>query len=240
MKFFLQLKLICLVVVAFLLNLPGLMTASELWHEWYRIKTQHIVYFEYPYMVSGLAWCLVALFGISPLLSSLLKRTRFVSASSLAIVVGLITMVVLPEYDPGVKMDLRATRLLSHADQSLAHWDDVHGRFPKDEFELSDALTVRPLSEAPIFCVDARGLSYTVRFVPNATKPYDGSLPDKPGVFVYAIRGDFHEYWLTMATLAEPVGGPVAFHRVPGMDRKLWVMNRTHRNDRKAQTGFVE
>ena len=240
MKFFQRLKLICLVLTAALLCLPPLTASVTLLHGWYRLKTQPVVYFDYPYVLGGLAWCLVTLLAISPLVYSLLKRTRLVSTSLLAIVIGLVATTVLPEFAPEVKMNLRATRLLGHADQSLAHWDDLHGRFPKDDTELREALNGRPLSEAPIFYSNARGLAYTVKLIPNATKAYDAYLPDQPGIFAYAVRDDFQEYWLTMTTLTEPVGGPAVFYRLPGSNGQLWVMNRTHRNDGKPQRGFIE
>jgi hypothetical protein len=240
MKFYSKPLVICLAVVAFLSNVPCLIATVKLLHDWYQLKTQHIVYFEYAYVISALVWCVVALFGISPLLHSLLHRTRYIAASLLAIAVGLITTTLLSDYEPGVKLELRAARLLAQADESLAHWDDVHGRFPKDEKELLDALSVRPLSEAPIFRIDGRDLSYSIRLVSKATKPYDGPLPGEPGAFIYAVRDNSQEYWLTMTTLADPVGGPVAFQTVPGSDHRLWTMHRTHRSDGKAQSGFKE
>ncbi len=179
-----RLIVICLVVIAVLLNLPAFTMAVTLLHGWFQEKTQSLLYFDYAYLAGGLTSGLVALLGILPLVYSLLRRTGLVLSSLLAIAVGLITMIILPEFDPGVKMNLKATRLLGHADKSLALWDDSHGRFPKDEAELLDALRGRPLSEAPIFYVDKRRLEYGVKFIPNATKPYDASLPDEPGILV--------------------------------------------------------
>jgi hypothetical protein len=59
---------------------------------------------------------------------------------------------------------------------------------------------------------------------------------------VYAVAPDFTEYWLTITTLRNPVGGPVAFHHVASdYERgRAWVMNRTHHKHGNGYKPYIE
>ncbi len=225
-----------------LLCLPALATGSAIVLQWIHLKTQFVMYFDYNYFPVGVLWLSCALIGISASVLAVTHRVRYGRAALVAVGIGLISAISVPNGGPRAQMITSMTSLLGHADHSLALWDDAHGRFPGSDAELLDALKQRPLGEKPVFAEGTRGLPYAVRLVPDANGPYAALVPNSPGVFVYAIRRDLHEYWLTVTTLDRPVAGRIVFHRVGGdfQNGKLWVINRTHRQDGQLQRGFVE
>jgi hypothetical protein len=222
--------------------LPGLIAGGGLILDWARLQTPTAMYFSYPYFAAGVAWTGASLVGIGATWYSFTRRRFYGIGALLALVIGSWEMASLPGLNPRVQMLGQVTSLLGHADHSLAAWDETHDRFPTDETELLDALSRRPQSEARLFYVGRRELPYTVKMVANATGPYVGSLPERPGVFVYAVRKDFLEYWITVTTLDRPVGGQVVFHRAAGnyKNGEVWVISRTHRQHGQPQKGFVE
>jgi hypothetical protein len=162
-------------------------------------------------------------------------------AALLALATGLAIAVSLPNlHPPFAIMDLRVKHLIGAADQSLAKWDESHGRFPSSQTELLDALAQHPLSEEAVFLAGSQPMAYEIKFVGDATERYVGATPTRPGVLVYAVRKDFAEYWLTITTLAAPVGGPVVFYHGPGPRGDMWVMNRTHHEAGKSQQSFIQ
>jgi hypothetical protein len=211
-------------------------------HEWAQLKNQAVVHFDYNYLATGLLWLSCALIGIAAAVYAASRRSLYGLALVIAAASGVLSTISLPDVGPEVQMMTGVTRLLGHADRSLALWDEAHGRFPESDAELLDALKARPLGEGRLFAIGSRGLPYAVRLIADANGPYAATAPSSPGVFVYAVRQDSGEYWLTVTTLDKPVAGRVVFHRVAGdyLNGKLWVMNRTHRQDGQPQKGFIE
>lgn len=228
-------------VLGGLLCIPAFIMGADLVRDWVAIKTSPLMYFQYRYLLSGLLWMGISFVGIGAMLLSFKRQSARMLGALLALVVGSVACITLPDRNPSVAMMSRVTSLLGHADRSLAAWDDSHGRFPSDETELLAALS-RPLSEPGFFCAGSREYPYTVKTITNATGPYMGPVPDRPGVLVYAVRDNLHEYWITISTLDAPVNGRVVFHHVAGdyKNGKLWVMNRTHRQDGQRQRGFID
>ena len=133
-------------------------------------------------------------------------------------------------------------KILGHADHSLSDWDEAHGRFPSSEEELRKALAVRPLQERAIYFREGKPISYDVRIVTNATGPSLETVPPDPGTVVYAVSSDYKEYWLTITTLRNPAGGPVALEHIAGLFEiePIWVMNRKHHNSGEGYQPFIE
>ena len=76
----------------------------------------------------------------------------------------------------------------------------------------------------------------------NAIGPSEEGVPPNPGTVIYAVSSDFKEYWLTMTTLRNPVGGPVALEHIGGQFdwAPIWVMHRKHRNPGEGYYPFIE
>jgi len=133
-------------------------------------------------------------------------------------------------------------KILGHADHSLSDWDETHGRFPSSEEELRKALAVRPLQEPAIYFQQGKPISYDVRIVTNATGPSVGGVPPNPGTIVYAVSSGYEDYWLTMTTLRNPAGGPVAWEHIAGLFdlEPIYVMHRKHHNPGEGYQPFIE
>jgi hypothetical protein len=133
-------------------------------------------------------------------------------------------------------------RILGHADQSLSDWDVAHGEFPQNEQELHEALASRPLSEPAVFFMRGQAIPYSVCFVPNATGPDLKTVSGQPGAITYAVSADYKEYWLTITSLRDPIGGPIALEQVGGLHESapIWVMNRKHHTPSGGWQPFIE
>jgi hypothetical protein len=149
---------------------------------------------------------------------------------------------VLPEVGPQLDMAHENQKILGHADHSLSDWDEAHGKFPSNEEELRKAMVVRPLQEPAIYFQQGKPIPYDVRIVINATGPSQESVPPNPGTIVYSVSSDFRDYWLTMTTIRNPAGGPVAWEHIAGLfDREpIRVMHRKHHNPGDGYQGFIE
>ena len=225
-----------------LLCLAGSHTGIILLVDWVRIEAGPVTYFRYGYLAFGIAWTALSLTGAALAIYGFRRnRPGYWIAALLASAIGLAIAVSLPNlHPPFAIMDLRVKHLIGTADQSLAKWDESHGRFPSSQTELLDALAQRPLSEEAIFFAGSQPMAYEIRFVGDAAGRYEGAMPTRPGVLVYAVRKDFDEYWLTVTTLAAPVGGPVVFYHGPGPRGDMWIMNRTHHEPGKSQQSFIQ
>ena len=170
------------------------------------------------------------------------RRSFCVLASIVSLVFGLAGMLVLPDVGPRLEMADAIQRLLGQADYSLSDWDEVRGRFPSDEQELREALAVRPLHEPAVFFLQSKAIPYDVRIITNATGPVLNIVPPNPGTVVYSVSSDYKEYWLTITTLRDPVGGPVALEHIAGYyeQEPIWVMNRKHHNPGEGYKPFIE
>lgn len=133
-------------------------------------------------------------------------------------------------------------RILGHADRSLSDWDEAHGKFPQNQQELHEALASRPLSEPAVFFMRGQTIPYTVCFVPNAAGPALETVPSQPGAIVYAVSSDYKEYWLTVTSLRDPIGGPVALEHAAGLYElePVWVVNRKHHAPGSGWQPFIE
>ena len=151
-------------------------------------------------------------------------------------------MIILPDVGPRIDMADAVQRLLGHADHSLSEWDEAHGRFPSDEQELRTALSGRPLRESAIFFVHGNPIPYDVRIRTDATGPSLETVPSNPGTVIYAVTSDYKEYWLTITSLRNPVGGPVTLEHIAGLFElePIWVMHRKHHNPGEGYYPFIE
>ena len=148
----------------------------------------------------------------------------------------------LPNVGPQFSMAEANQNILGHADHSLSDWDEAHGKFPASEEELRRALALRPLQESAIYFQHGKPIPYDVRIVANATGPSLGAVPPNPGTIVYSVSSDYTNYWLTMTTIRNPAGGPVAWEHVAGLFElePIWVMHRKHHSAGEGYYPFIE
>ena len=193
-------------------------------------------------LVVGLVCLLLSGLGLGLAARAIWKKSFCVIVSVASLFLGLGGALILPDVGPQIEMAGANQRILGHADHSLSDWDEAHARFPSSEKELREAFAVRPLQEPAIYFQQGKPIPYDVRIVTNAAGPSVGAVPPNPGTVVYAVSSDHKDYWLTMTTLRNPAGGPVAWeHIAGGFDREpIWVMHRKHHNPGEGYQPFIE
>jgi hypothetical protein len=228
--------------IAALLNLPAAVVGFSFLISWVRLHTSSGPYFQWGYLSAAVVCLLFSGLGMG-LVARGIRRQRFcILVSVISLIIGVMSMIELPEIGPQLDMAGAVQRLLGHADQSLSNWDEAQGRFPSDEQESRKALAFRPLQERPVFFVRGRAIPYDARIVANAAGPALKMVPQNPGTIVYAVSSDYREYWLTISTLRNPVGGPVLMEHIAGLyeQEPIWVVHRTHHNPGEGYQPFIE
>jgi hypothetical protein len=204
-----------LAAVAGLLSLPALIFGSYLFSCWVRIHTADVFYVEYPYLLAA-----VVLGGIGALsafcsIYGALRRSFYGLIFLIPIVLGLATMVYIPDGTPHVQRSMMDdTNYLSATGSFLWVWYEAHRRFPNDQAEFFDALRSGPaawqnrVSAPPMESDYARGgarLPYQVVVLNGASGPRLTNLSQQPGVIYYCVTEDRQQFWLTMTGLHEDV-----------------------------------
>lgn len=224
------------------LNLPALVLGFSFLWNWVRVHTSDGPYFRWSYLGVGLLCLLFSGLGLGLGARAIWKKNFCVMASIASFFLGFGCAVTLPEVGPQLDQASANQKILGHADHSLSDWDEAHGKFPCNEEELRKALARRPLQEPAIYFQKGKPIAYDVQIVTNATGPSAGALPRNPGTVVYAVSSDYKDYWLTMTTMRNPAGGPVAWEHIAGLfDREpIWVMHRKHHNPGEGYYPFIE
>jgi len=223
-------------------NLPALVTGFSLLRDSFRLHTSGGPYFNWPYLATASICLMFSGLGLGMAIRAMWQQNFRILASVVSLVVGLGCMVTLPNIGPSLDMAGAIQKLLGHADHSLSDWDETHGRFPSNEEELRKALALRPLQESPIFFLHGNPIPYHVRMVTNAAGPSLETVPSDPGTVIYTVSSNYKEYWLTITTLRDPVGGPVGLEHVAGFFElePIWLMNRTHHTPGEGHQAFIE
>lgn len=225
-----------------LVNIPGLVTGCSLLLDWIRLHTWGGPYFQWHYLLMASIFLLLSGLGLG-MAARAIRRERFcVVASIVSFFLGIVFMSTLPDIGPRVEMAGAVQGLLGHADHSLFDWDEAHGRFPSNEAELRSALSSRPLGEPAVFFLDGSPIPYDVRITTGATGPVLETVPSNPGTIIYAVASDSKEYWLTITSLRNPVGGPVMLEHFAGLFERepIWVKHRKHHNPGEEYKPFIE
>jgi hypothetical protein len=201
--------------IAGLLSLPALIFASYLLSCWVRIHTANVFYVAYPYLLA--AFVLGGIGALSAFCSiySALRRSFYGLLFLVPIVLGLATMVYIPDGTPHVQRSMMDdTNYLSITGSFLRVWYELHHRFPKDQAEFLDALRSGPAAwqyrvrKPPAESDYAKGgvrLPYQVVVVNNASGPRLANLSQQPGVIYYCVTDDQQQFWVTMTGLHEDV-----------------------------------
>lgn len=228
--------------VGALANIPALVIGFSLLRDWIRLHTWDGPHFKWHYLLTASICLLLSGLGLGIAARAICKERFRVVASLASFFLGIGCMVILPDVGPRVEMAGAVQRLLGHADHSLSDWDEAHGRFPSNEEELRSALSSRPLRESAIFFRDGKPIPYDARIRTDATGPSLETVPSNPGTVIYAVASDHKEYWLTITSLRNPVGGPVTLEHVAGLYElePIWVMHREHHNPGEGYQPFIE
>jgi hypothetical protein len=225
-----------------LTNIPALVLGSRFLFDWVRSRVSGGPYFKWSYLATATICLLFSGMGWGVAAKAIWGKSFHLLAAVATLFIGLGCMVILPNVGPRLDLASAVQKILGHADHSLADWDELHGRFPSNEEEVREAMKFRPLRESKIFFLHGKAIPYDVRILTNATGPSLETVPSNPGTIIYAVSSDYKEYWLTITTLRNPVGGPVALEHIAGLFdlEPIWVMNRKHRNPGEGYQPFLE
>ena len=90
---------------------------------------------------------------------------------------------------------------------ALSAWGDEHGRLPKDQQELEDALTDWIADARSVYGRNGRRLWYQVHLIPEATGPHlTLPSPPRPAVVYVAVSPDLTRVWMTGTNLGRFIG----------------------------------
>lgn len=237
-------KTVNLILAVFggLLSLPALIFGSYLFSCWVRIHTADVFYVVYPYLLTA-----IVLGGIGALTASCsvygaLRRSFYGLVFLAPVVLGLATMVYIPDGMPHVQRSMMDdTNYLSATGSFLRVWYESHHRFPKDRGEFVDALKNGPaawqyrISAPPMESDYAKGgvrLPYQVVVVNNASGPRLGGLSQEPGVIYYCVTDDQQQFWVTMTGLNRDVSRSATLKTVA--DDSPWLVTAAGKDYRLA------
>lgn len=204
-----------LTAIAGLLSLPAPILGSYLFCCWFRIHTADVFYVEYPYLLAAAALGSIGAFSIFCSIYGTLRRSFYGLMFLVPIVLGVATMVYIPDGTPHVQRSMMDdTNYLSATGSFLRVWYESHHRFPKNQAEFLDALRSGPAAwqyrvNAPPSESDyAKGgarLPYQIIVINTASGPRLTNLSQQPGVIYYSVTDDQQQFWVTMTGLHEDV-----------------------------------
>jgi hypothetical protein len=224
-----------LAAIAGLLSLPALILGSYLFSCWVRIHTADVFYVAYPYLL--VAAVLGGIGALSALCSiyGALRRSFYGLMFLVPIMLGLATMVYIPDGTPHVQRSMMDdTNYLSATGSFLRVWYESHHRFPKDQAEFLEALRNGPAAwqyrvSAPPMESDyaKRGvrLPYQIVAINSASGPQLANLSPQPGVVYYCVTEDQQQFWVTMTGLKGDVSRASTLKRVAdSSDGEPWLV----------------
>jgi hypothetical protein len=220
-----------LALLSAVLYLPAAVWGFLFLINWARLLALRGPYFRWGYLSAGFVFLLYSGCGLALVVRAIRKRELSLLAAVAALAICVVGAHILVNFNPTADMSIVVDQLLAHAYRCLTDWDDRHGKFPTNEQELREALAAQPLQQREVFFVRDRAIPYDVRIITNASGPELEAVPPNPGTIVYAVSSDCMEYWLTVSTLRDPIGGPVIPERVFGIyGGRAWVVHRKHNN----------
>jgi len=215
----------CLAVITFVLCLPSLFLSTTLLRDFVRIHLEQSYHFDYPYGAHFLLWAAIAFLLAGVAAYSFIRRSYYGLLSTFAVIVGLLTVHVAPDFVPSVPMLSVTLRQLGHAEKALSDWDEAHGRFPGTQDEMRQALGP-VLAEPSHFLLGTTPVTCKAELVPDAVSASVKATAAQPCVLIYAVRTGCGEYWLTETTLERPTLARVII--ATGIADQPFVVHRTH------------
>jgi hypothetical protein len=234
-----------LAVFAGLLSLPALIFGLYLFSCWIRIHTADVFYVAYPYLLAAIVLGSTGALSVFCSVYGALRRSFYGLIFLAPVVLGLATLVYIPDGTPHIQRSLMDdTNYLSATGSFLRVWYESHHRFPKDRAEFFDALKSGPAAwqyrvSAPPLESDyaKRGvrLLYQVVVVNNASGPQIASLSQEPGVIYYCVTDDQQQFWVTMTGLNQDVSRSATLKTVAdGSYDRPWLVTAAGKDYRLA------
>lgn len=215
---------VALAVPAGLLSLPPTIFGLYFLVCWIRIHTSNVYYVDYAYLPAASVFITIGLISVLCTGISVARRSYFGLGFALPLLLGLATMVYIPDGTPHIQRSMvRDSDYMSSINSFLRVWYESHQSFPKDESEFLDAMRTGPAAwqnrvQAPPAMSEyaKRGarLPYKIVLVQNARGPRMDNLADDPGVIYYCVSADRQQFWATMTGLYKDVSRSATLSRV--------------------------
>jgi hypothetical protein len=215
----------CLAVLSFVLCLPSPFLSVTLLKDFLRVHRGEFYHFDYPYGTQFVLWAAIATLIAGLAVYTFFRRSYYGVLPAFAIIVGLLTVHIIPDLAPSVPMLSSIVKQLGHTEKALSDWDETHGRFPGNQDELREALT-QVLAEPSHFSLGDTPVVCRIELLRNAVSAPVKTTVTQPCVLIYAVRADCAEYWLTATTLEKPTSGRVIV--ATGIADEPFVVHRTH------------
>ena len=195
--------------------LPELIFGTYLFACWIRIHTTSVYYVEYPYLASASILIAVGLLSLFGVVYGAWRRSFFGLLFAATVMLGLVTMVAIPDAIPHVMRSMPSdSNYLSAVGSFFRVWYEAHHSFPKDGPEFIEALKTGPVAwqyrvKSPpsmsFYSQNGVRLPYQVVVINNASGPRFDNLSDRPGVIYYSVTSDRQQFWVTMTGLGTDV-----------------------------------
>lgn len=198
-------------ILAGLLSLPPLVFTWSVVHLWIRFLLRPADAFYtnswmstsvFVFALAGPLVILLVLVGAFASLRSSWPRWPVV-ALSIAIVIALYSMVVIPNLPLWDAERIEGIVHLATIEHSLESWGRTNGRFPVAQAELEIAIA-KGSQQPSIYRQDDHALSYQLRLLPHQTGPYR-TQPESPAIVYYAVTRSGNQFWLTASGLNSAV-----------------------------------
>jgi hypothetical protein len=188
------------------------------------VLVTNVYYVEYAYFATALLFIALGTVGLFCVVYGAWRRNFYGLLFVIAIVIGLATMVYIPDGIPHVTRSMVAdSNYMFRLRRFLGAWYQANHTFPKNEAEfnyamkngpavLQDGMELPP-AQSPY---SQRGdrLSYQLVVVNDTSGPRLDNVSDRPGVIYYCVSSDRQQYWVTMTGLHENTSRGATLKRI--------------------------
>jgi len=179
---------------------------------WITIQIRHCVYLEYPYLKVRIVFLSIGVVALLCVRYAAKKRGGWGVLYVVPVIIGLWTLVVVPDIVPH---GMQSQRHIRNMKSELESFSKQYGHFPDHE----TALPVEVSEDPSPYYQNGRQLPFRTVLVPNAAGPFLNNPGADPGVIFYAVSVDQQEVWLTGTELRfMRCGGRVQFIRFLSWD----------------------
>lgn len=224
---------IILAIIVAIFSLPQLGLGFYLLSCWLRIHLTDVYYVDYPYLATGLIFiglgvlsCLATVYGVR-------RRGLYGLLFVIPVMIGLWTMVYLPDGTPHIQRSMLNTNYLSSIASFSRVWFEANHKFPGNESEFHQAMATDPAAgqnrvQSPFrlspYSRAGERLPYEIVVVRDASGPRLENMSSRPGVIYYCVSSDQQSFWATMTALNQDVSRSASLNNVAGIPGRPWII----------------
>jgi hypothetical protein len=201
---------VILTILFGIFSLPALIFGLYLFACWIRIHMTDVYYVEYPYLPASLIYLAVGAIILVSAVYGAWRRSFYGLLFAIPVMVGLATMVYLPDGQPHDNSMMADTNYLSSVNSFFRVWYETNHKFPANQTEFYEALKSGPAawqyrvespSQLSFYSRSGVRLPYEIVVATDVTGPRIDNASDRPGVIYYCVSRDQQQFWVTMTGL---------------------------------------